>query len=212
MLSNYYKRIMKKPFKILLLFAFISSFSSCNNDEAEISTAPEMFSILMAVTNSEGEDLVFSSEDYLTTGDYAGRYKFESWNAYLGNKLVQSDVEDIMSHFKPTAYNPKMNQHLIVLETNGALQKQMKDWSQRHRAKYVMASPELFGDTKEHTIDLNILGIEDEVKKTFFIEFSISVDGVEQTVYYPEYWEGLYPKDPHGNAHSPYFVLNVDAL
>lgn len=212
MLSNYYKRIMKKPFKILLLFAFISSFSSCNNDEAEISTAPEMFSILMAVTNSEGEDLVFSSEDYLTTGDYAGRYKFESWNAYLGDKLVQSDVEDIMSHFKPTAYNPKMNQHLIVLETNGALQKQMKDWSQRHRAKYVMASPELFGDTKEHTIDLNILGIEDEVKKTFFIEFSISVDGVEQTVYYPEYWEGLYPKDPHGNAHSPYFVLNVDAL
>ena len=212
MLSNYYKRIMKKPFKILLLFAFISSFSSCNNDEAEISTAPEMFSILMAVTNSEGEDLVFSSEDYLTTGDYAGRYKFESWNAYLGNKLVQSDVEDIMSHFKPTAYNPKMNQHLIVLETNGALQKQMKDWSQRHRAKYVMASPELFGDTKEHTIDLNILGIEDEVKKTFFIEFSISVDGVEQTVYNPEYWEGLYPKDPHGNAHSPYFVLNVDAL
>ncbi len=203
---------MKKPFKILLLFAFISSFSSCNNDEAEISTAPEMFSILMAVTNSEGEDLVFSSEDYLTTGDYAGRYKFESWNAYLGDKLVQSDVEDIMSHFKPTAYNPKMNQHLIVLETNGALQKQMKDWSQRHRAKYVMASPELFGDTKEHTIDLNILGIEDEVKKTFFIEFSISVDGVEQTVYYPEYWEGLYPKDPHGNAHSPYFVLNVDAL
>lgn len=203
---------MKKPFKILLLFAFISSFSSCNNDEAEISTAPEMFSILMAVTNSEGEDLVFSSEDYLTTGDYAGRYKFESWNAYLVDKLVQSDVEDIMSHFKPTAYNPKMNQHLIVLETNGALQKQMKDWSQRHRAKYVMASPELFGDTKEHTIDLNILGIEDEVKKTFFIEFSISVDGVEQTVYYPEYWEGLYPKDPHGNAHSPYFVLNVDAL
>ena len=203
---------MKKLFKISLLFAFISSFSSCNNDEAEISTAPEMFSILMAVTNSEGEDLVFSSEDYLTTGDYAGRYKFESWNAYLGDKLVQSDVEDIMSHFKPTAYNPKMNQHLIVLETNGALQKQMKDWSQRHRAKYVMASPELFGDTKEHTIDLNILGIEDEVKKTFFIEFSISVDGVEQTVYYPEYWEGLYPKDPHGNAHSPYFVLNVDAL
>ena len=203
---------MKKLFKILLLFAFISSFSSCNNDEPEISTAPEMFSILMAVTNSEGEDLVFSSEDYLTTGDYAGRYKFESWNAYLGDKLVQSDVEDIMSHFKPTAYNPKMNQHLIVLETNGALQKQMKDWSQRHRAKYVMASPELFGDTKEHTIDLNILGIEDEVKKTFFIEFSISVDGVEQTVYYPKYWEGLYPKDPHGNAHSPYFVLNVDAL
>ena len=203
---------MKKLFKISLLFAFISSFSSCNNDEPEISTAPEMFSILMAVTNSEGEDLVFSSEDYLTTGDYAGRYKFESWNAYLGDKLVQSDVEDIMSHFKPTAYNPKMNQHLIVLETNGALQKQMKDWSQRHRAKYVMASPELFGDTKEHTLDLNILGIEDEVKKTFFIEFSISVDGVEQTVYYPEYWEGLYPKDPHGNAHSPYFVLNVDAL
>lgn len=212
MLSNYYIRIMKKLFKISLLFAFISSFSSCNNDEPEISTAPEMFSILMAVTNSEGEDLVFSSEDYLTTGDYAGRYKFESWNAYLGDKLVQSDVEDIMSHFKPTAYNPKMNQHLIVLETNGALQKQMKDWSQRHRAKYVMASPELFGDTKEHTIDLNILGIEDEVMKTFFIEFSISVDGVEQTVYYPEYWEGLYPKDPHGNAHSPYFVLNVDAL
>ena len=105
-----------------------------------------------------------------------------------------------------------MNQHLIVLETNGALQKQMKDWNQRHLAKYVMASPELFGDTKEHTIDLNILGIEDEVMKTFFIEFSISVDGVEQTVYYPEYWEGLYPKDPHGNAHSPYFVLNVDAL
>ena len=203
---------MKKLFKISLLFAFISSFSSCNNDEPEISTAPEMFSILMAVTNSEGEDLVFSSEDYLTTGDYAGRYKFESWNAYLGDKLVQSDVEDIMSHFKPTAYNPKLNHHLIVLETNGALQKQMKDWSQRHRAKYVMASPELFGDTKEHTIDLNILGIEDEVKKTFFIEFSISVDGVEQTVYYPEYWEGLYPKDPHGNAHSPYFVLNVDAL
>ena len=203
---------MKKLFKISLLFAFISSFSSCNNDEPEISTAPEMFSILMAVTNSEGEDLVFSSEDYLTTGDYAGRYKFESWNAYLGDKLVQSDVEDIMSHFKPTAYNPKMNQHLIVLETNGAVQKQMKDWSQRHRAKYVMASPELFGDTKEHTLDLNILGIEDEVKKTFFIEFSISVDGVEQTVYYPEYWEGLYPKDPHGNAHSPYFVLNVDAL
>ena len=166
----------------------------------------------MAVTNSEGEDLVFSSEDYLTTGDYAGRYKFESWNAYLGDKLVQSDVEDIMSHFKPTAYNPKMNQHLIVLETNGALQKQMKDWSQRHRAKYVMASPELFGDTKEHTIDLNILGMEDKVKKTFFIEFSVSVDGVEQTVYYPENWEGLYPKDPHGNAHSPYFVLNVDAL
>ena len=156
MLSNYYIRIMKKLFKISLLFAFISSFSSCNNDEAEISTAPEMFSILMAVTNSEGEDLVFSSEDYLTTGDYAGRYKFESWNAYLGDKLVQSDVEDIMSHFKPTAYNPKMNQHLIVLETNGALQKQMKDWNKRHHAKYVIVSKELFGDTEEHIIDLEI--------------------------------------------------------
>ena len=36
--------------------------------------------------------------------------------------------------------------------------------------------------------------------------------GTEIYYYYPEYWEGLYPKDPHGNAHSPYFVLNVDAL
>ena len=51
-----------------------------------------------------------------------------------------------------------------------------------------------------------------KVKKTFFVEFSVSVDGAEQTVYYPQHWEGLYPKDPHGNAQSPYFVLNLNDL
>ena len=203
---------MKKSFSLLLLLAFLQFFTSCNNDKPEISSQSELFSIFMAVTNDEGEDLVFSSEGYLKTGDYATKYMFETWDAYLDDKLVQSNTEDHMSRFKTTAYNPNMDLHVIVLETNGALQKQMKDWNKRHHAKYVISSPALFGDTKEHTIDLNILGMEDKVKKTFFIEFSVSVDGVEQTVYYPENWEGLYPKDPHGNAQRPYFVLNMNDL
>lgn len=202
---------MRNFLGILLLLAFSPLFTSCNN-EPNISSTSEMFSILMAVTNDEGEDLVFSSEDYLRTGDYATKYKFETWNAYLGDKLVQSNEEDRMSRFKTTVYNPKTNQYLIVLGTDGKLQQQMKDWNQRHYAKYVMTSPALFGDTKEHTINLTISGIEDKVKQTFFIEFTISVDGVEQSVYYPESWEGLYPKDPYGNTHSPYFILNVNDL
>lgn len=173
----------------------------------------EMFFILMAVTNDEGEDLVFSSEGYLKTGDYAKKYVFETWKAYLGDKLVQSSTEYRFSRFKTTTYYPEMDLHFIVLETESALQQQMKDWNQRHQAKYVITSPALFGDTKEHTIDLNILPMEDLVKQTFFVEFSVSVDGVEQKVYYPEDWEGLYPKDPHGgNTHIPYFVLNMNDL
>lgn len=203
---------MKKLLDVLLLSALLLSFISCNDDKPEISSVPEMFSILMAVTNDNDEDLVFSSEDYLSTGNYAQKYKFEKWNAYLGDKLVQSDKEDVMCRFKSTAYNPKTNQYFIVLETNGKLQQQMKDWNQKHYAKYVITSPALFGDTEEHFIDLDIQGMDDKVKQTFHIEFSISVDGVKQTVYYPKDWEGLYPKDPHGNAHTPYFVLNVDDL
>lgn len=204
---------MKKLVDILLLLIFIPSLMSCNDEELyEPTIAPEKFSIWMAVTNDNGEDLVYSADDYLGSGDYAGRYMFEAWNAYLGEKLVQSDKEDMMSRFKSTAYNPKMDQYLIILETEGRLQRQMKDWNKRHQAKYVMTSPALFGDTKEHVIDLEILGITDEVNQHFYVDFSVSVDGVEQTVYYPEWWEGMYPKDPHALVDRPYFVLNVDAL
>lgn len=168
----------------------------------------------MAVTNNEGKDLVFPTNHYETTGDYPQRYKFDAWSAYLGNKLIQSNKEEGQTHcsYKKTSYNTKTNQLLIHLETDRRLQHEMKDWNKKHHAKYVIVSQALFGDKKEHVIDLEILGITDEVKQTFFIDFAISVDGVEQTVYYPESWEGLYPKDPHGNVHRPYFILNVDAL
>ena len=85
----------------------------------------------------------------------------------------------------------------------------IRDWNKKHNATYLLTSPSLFGDAKKHVIDLEIQGIEDKVKQTFVIEFSIFVDGIEQEVFYPHFWEGLYPK---GHAFRPYFILNVDKL
>ena len=128
--------------------------------------------------------------------------------------MIQSDKEEGQSQYcyKKTSYNANTNQLFIHLETDGWLQRQMDDWNKKHHAKYVIVSKELFGDTEEHIIDLEILGVTDIVKQTFVIDFSVAVDGVEQTVYYPESWEGLYPKDANVNTHRPFFVLNVDAL
>ena len=43
-------------------------------------------------------------------------------------------------------------------------------------------------------------------------EYSISVDGVKQEVYYPEDWKDLFPKSQYNYINYPYFILNVDAL
>ena len=201
-----------KLLRISLLLAFLLPLTSCSDDDVYLSSAPEMLSIHMAVTNNAGDDLVFPYDDSSSMGDDIGNYKFETWNAYLGKKLVQSDQEDVMVRFKPTLYNRKMSQYFISLETDTKLQSQMKDWCKKHQAKYVLTSQSLFGDSKEHVIDLEIVGMEDKVKQTFFIKFSIFVDGIKQEVYYPESWEGLYPKDPHSYVDRPYFVLNVDTL
>jgi len=205
---------MKNLFYITFLLNLLF-LSSCKDEDSNLySEGPEAFTIYMAVTNNEGKDLAFPTNNYETTGDYPQMYKFDAWSAYLGNKLIQSNKEEGQTHcsYKKATYNTKTNQLLIHLETDRRLQREMKDWNKKHHAKYVIVSQALFGDKEEHVIDLDILGISDKVKQTFFIEFAISVDGVEQTVYYPESWEGLYPKDPHGNARKPYFVLNVDDL
>jgi hypothetical protein len=206
---------MRHLFNFALVLNLLLFFSSCKEEEsgnyAELS---EVFTIFMAVTNNEGKDLAFPTNNYETTGDYPKRYRFDAWSAYLGDKLIQSNKEEGQAHFssKKASYNAKANQLFIHLETDGWLQREMKDWYKKHKAKYVIVSQALFGDKKEHIIDLEILGIWDEVKSLFFVEFSVSVDGVKQEVYYPERSEGLYPKDPIGNMHYPYFVLNVDAL
>ena len=206
---------MKKTLSITFIMSFMFLFSSCNNEDLkEYSEAPEKFTILMAVTNDAGKDLAFPTNNYETTGDYPKRYKFDAWSVYLDKKLIQSDKKEGQSQYcyKKTSYNANTNQLFIHLETDGWLQRQMDDWNKKHHAKYVIVSKELFGDTEEHIIDLEILGITDKVKQTFVIDFSVAVDGVEQTVYYPEFWEGLYPKDSNVNTHRPFFVLNVDAL
>ena len=195
----------------IFLMAIMPFIVSCSNDDEElmISPAPERFTIDMAVTNNEGVDLVYLSEDYLTSGDYAKKFKLESWEAYLGDKLVQSAHDDPLNRYKSTYNNDSIGYKLISLDTDGRMQKHMKDWNKKHNATYLLTSPSLFGDAKEHVIDLEIQGIEDKVKQTFVIEFSIFVDGIEQEVFYPHFWEGLYPK---GHAFRPYFILNVDKL
>lgn len=202
---------MKNLFNLVFLLALLPLLSSCNDNHDEdtgMSLAPEKFNILMAVTNNVGEDLVLASENYVTTGDYAKKFRFDTWNAYLGEKLIQSKEEDYMCNYKPVSYNDKTEQYFISLETDGRLQKQMEDWYKRYAARYIVTSPSLFADTKEHVIELEIQGIKD----TYFIDFTILVDGIKQEVYYPESWEGLYPKDLHSNATRPYFILNIDML
>lgn len=207
---------MKNLLNITFLLALLPLFTFCSsNDDEEggISvSATDRFAIHMAVTNNANEDLVLTSESYFTTGDYANKFRFNVWKAYLGEELIQSYETDYRCAYKSAFYNKKIGLYLISLDTDARLQRQMKDRNQKHTAQYLIKSPALFGDTDEHIISLDVQGITDKTKQTFFVEFSISVDGVKQYVYYPEYWEGLYPKDPHGYTDTPYFVLNVDSL
>ena len=203
---------------IWILFVLTCLFISCSDEEpATKSAAPERFQIYMAVTDNDGKDLVSATDDYITTGDKANTFHFASWDAYLENKLIQSSEEDLLCSYKETVYNPKMGLHFVCLETGTRLQRQMKDWYKNNAAEYIISSPALFGDTEKHVIGLEVRAITDEVKLTFSIDFTISVDGVKQTVYYPDSWEGLFPKDPYAFVEyaltdKPYFILNVDDL
>lgn len=198
---------------VFLLTSLFFLLSCSNDDEAwENSVTEESFPLYMAVTNSMDKDLIFASEDY--SNEYYGEtFYFDKWNTYWGENLLQPSYQEDRNAVMPVFYDNEMKRYFIRLAPDNKLSRQMRACSNKQVLEYRFTSFSLFGDTEEHNIRLELQRITDKnTGQPSFVEFSVSVDGVKQNVYFPESWEGLYPKDSHGNAYRPYFVLNVNDL
>ena len=210
---------MKKTKMMGALMAFLLLFTSCSNDDEQDSVSiTEMFRVFMFVTNDANEDLINQSADYYRNGHSPNivgiqEFRFDSWDVYLDGKLIQTDNGN--KQFKGVNFgNPVgVNSKFISLDTNCEIQQLIKDWSEKHVVEYKVSSESLFGDTEKHTIRMEFKGI----KNTFGnydgkSEYTIYVDEVQQTVFYPIYWKDLQPVSEYDTMNFPYFILNVDAL
>ena len=207
---------MKKLFSITFLLALLPLFTFCSsNDDEENSTysvAEESFRLYMAVTNSMDEDLILVSENY-SQEDYGKMFHFDKWNIYWGENLLQPSYQEDQNAAMPVFYDNKTQRNFISLTLDNKLQRQILACNNKQILEYRFTSFSLFGDAESHTVHLELQRITDkDTKESSFVEFSVSVDGVKQDVYYPESWKGLHPKDPHENKYKPYFILNADAL
>ena len=209
---------MKRLFNITFLLALLPLFISCSNDDDDydkdsgISVAEESFPLYMAVTNNINEDLVFASDDY--TKEYYGEtFYFDKWNIYWGENKLQANHQEDVNAVMPVCYDNNTQWYFIRFTPDNKLTLKMRACNNKQILEYRFTSFSLFGDTELHTVHVELQRITDKnTNQSSFVEFSVSVDGVKQNVYYPESWKELHPKDSHGNEYTPYFVLNVDAL
>ena len=210
---------MKKTKMMSALMAFLLLFTSCSNDDEQSSVSiTEMFRVFMFVTNDANEDLINQSADYYRNGHSPNivgiqEFRFDSWDVYLDGKLIQTGNGN--KQFKEVNFgNPVgVNSKFISLDSNCEIQQLIKDWAKAHVVEYKVSSESLFGDTEKHIIRMEFKGI----KNTFgnydgTSEYTIYVDEVQQTVFYPIYWKDLQPVSEYNTMSFPYFILNVDAL
>ena len=210
---------MKKTKIMGALMAFLLLFTSCSNDDEQSSVSiTEVFRVFMFVTNDANEDLINQSADYYRNGHNPNiigmqEFRFDSWDVYLDGKLIQTDNGN--KQFKEVNFRKpaKVNSKFISLDTNCEIQQLIKDWAKAHVVEYKVSSESLFGDTEKHTIRMEFKGIKNQYGNyDGTSEYTIYVDEVQQTVYYPIYWKGLQPVSEYNTMSFPYFILNVDAL
>ena len=205
---------MKKKifYNLGLLVVLMYLFTSCNNDDEDSPISMmEMYDILLFVTNDANEDLIQSSDKYYHTIE---KFRFDSWNIYLDGKLIQTGNNENKYYERNVNYlqHNTVDRKNIHLASNMAIQQQIDDYSKKHIAEYVVTSASLFGDAKEHIIRMEFRLVENQYGYLSLPEYIISVDGVEQEVFYPVHWKVLFPQSQHENIIHPYFVINVDAL
>ena len=197
---------------ILLGLCVLSSCSKDDNISLSIPHTLDVSLIYMLVTNDEGEDLVLKSPDYSVTSKGIETFGFDSWEVYIKDDLIQSSKENIKYKRKkvnPYNENPDGRKN-IVLESNLAIDKILEkdDYRKPYTWEYIVSSHSLFGDSEPHRIRINYLP-KFETLHHVEIEFTIWVDDIQQTVYYPEGWS-LEPKIE--GFYEPCFILNIDRL
>ena len=196
---------MKHVFcSIWALLAFICFLTSCSSDSAEESTY-ERYNVSMSVTNNVGEDLIQTSNKYYPT---LNEFRFDTWEIYLDGKLIQT-ANDGNKYAHRQVYTLQENNATckgMILNSTLEIQKQININAEKHVAEYVISSVSLFGDTKEHTIRMEFWNTKNDFGYYSSAEYTITVDGVKQEVYYPG------PNSQYKSIKEPHFVLNVDAL
>ena len=193
----------------LLIFPF---FIGCNNEEDKPMSNPvEIYNVMMFVTNDAGEDLIQTSDKYYHTIE---KFNFDTWEIYLDDELIQTANEENKYYEREVNYQLEVNidRKYMRLDSDLEIQNRIEDYAEKHVAEYVVTSKSLFGDTEKHTIRMEFRGVENDFGYHTAKEYSISVDGVKQEVYYPEDWKDLFPKSQYDYINYPYFILNVDAL
>lgn len=198
--------------KLLLVIGLFGILVGCQNEEDKpIGSSVEMYDVLMFVTNNANEDLIQTSEQYFHTVE---KFKFDTWEIYLDGELIQTANEENKYYEREVDYRLEVDidRKYMRLDSNLEIQNRIEDYAEKHIAEYVVTSKSLFGDTEKHTIRMEFRGIENDFGHYTAKEYSISVDGVKQEVYYPEDWKDLFPKSQYDYINYPYFILNVDAL
>ena len=197
-------------YSIWILLSFMNLSTSCSDDEPAF-IPHEMYDILMFVTNDANEDLVLKSDKYY---HYTNTFSFNSWEIYLDGRLIQTGDNENRFYEKNVNYQQytDVDRKNIRLDSNKEIQKHIDDSAQKHVAEFIVSSPSLFGDAEKHTIRMEFRKVENEYGYLTLSEFSVSVDGVAQEVFYPEHWEGMTPKSQYASIIYPYFVLNVDTI
>lgn len=208
---------MKKTKIMGALMALLSLFASCNNDDEQSSLSiTEVFRVFMFVTNDANEDVILQSTDYYRNNpNIVGfeEFRFDTWDVYLDGELIQTDNGN--KHFKAVNLGnfAKANSKYISLDTNCKIQQLIKDMSKAHVVEYKISSKSLFGDTEKHSIRMEFKCLKNEFGNyDGTSEYTISVDEVQQNVFYPIHWKGLQPVSEHSAMIFPYFILNVDKL
>ena len=204
---------MKKAnlLKYLWIYLFSLLFGCSNEEDKPIGKPVEMYNVLMFVTNNDGEDLIQTSDQYYHTVE---KFNFDTWEIYLDGELIQTANEENKYYEREVNYQLEVNidRKYMRLDSDLDIQNRIENYAEKHVAEYVVTSQSLFGDTNTHCIRMDFRGIENDFGYYIAKEYSISVDGVKQEVYYPEDWKDLFPKSQYDYINYPYFILNVDAL
>ena len=206
------KNMKKQLFCICwILLPLISLLPSCNEEEKPTSSPYEIYDVLMFVTNDANEDLVLNSNKYY---HYDNTFRFDSWKIYLDGELIQTGDKANRYYEREVNYlqSTDVDRKNIRLDSSMEIQKRIDDYSEKHIAEYIVSSLSLFGDTKEHIIRMEFRKVENKYGYLALSEFTISVDDINQEVFYPNDWNDMTPKSQYKSIIFPYFILNVDAL
>lgn len=158
----------------------------CSDDEErmDIGSPVEIYGIRMYVTNNAGEDLVLNSDKYYRT---VKKFRFDTWEIYLDGSLIQTGDNGNKYFEREVNYQQETESEKknVRLSSNLEIQNRIDNYAEKHVAEYVVSSASLFGDTEKHTIRMELWKIENEYGYYARTKCNISVDDVEQEVFYP---------------------------